>query len=194
MPNWCLTKILITHNNENELKVFDKLLDQWTSRDYMKNGFGHNWLGNIVLGSGIGTVDTNSETDFRCRGTIDYKDLYKDELTIETSTAWSPMLRMWVELVNKFIPNADITYTAEEPGCGIHYTNDPDLEGKYILDSWDDDIESDYEIEEITLIKMLQRIIGTNETNIDELIKISRDDDYEFSINRWTYEDIEDFI
>ena len=43
MPNWCTTKLIINHSDKNELKVFDKLLDQWTSRDYMENGFGHNW-------------------------------------------------------------------------------------------------------------------------------------------------------
>ena len=113
MPNWCMTKLIITHNDESKLKVFDKLLDQWTSRNYRGNGFGRNWLGNIVLGSGIGTVDTNPKTDFRCRGTMDYKELHRDELTIDVSTAWSPMLRMWIKLVNKFIPDADVTYIAE---------------------------------------------------------------------------------
>lgn len=193
MPNWCFTKIVITHDDTNELKVFDKLLDQWTSRNYKTNGFGHNWLGNIVLGSGIGTVDTNPETDFECRGTIDHKEIYMDELIIDTSTAWKPMLRMWVELVNKFIPDANITYTAEESSDDLYYTNDPDLEGKYVIDSWDERVESDYEAEESNVIKTLQELLETTESDVDKLIQMSFDKENYVGIHKWEYKNIESF-
>jgi hypothetical protein len=189
MPNWCLTNITI-NGNENDLKVFDKLLDQWTSRNYIKNGFGHSWLGNIVLGSGIGTVDTNPETDIRCRGSITQKQLCDDMLDIQMETAWVPMLDMWVKLVEKFIPEADITYTAEEHGCGIFCTNDPDLVDKYVVDSWDDDIESDWEMEEKTLIEILQKLMNTNETDIYKLSSLLYEGEYDISINKWEYKEV----
>ena len=193
MPNWCSTKIIISHESENKLIAFNKLLDKWTSKDYMPNGFGHSWLGNIVLGSEIGTVDEDPNTDIRCRGWISYKDLYANELTIDTETAWAPMLHMWIRLVDKYLPDATIIYNAEEPGCGIYDTNDEDLIGKYILDSWDDNVESDYEMEEETLIRELQRIIGTTETDINKLIKMTEDDDYDFSIHKWEYKNINEW-
>ena len=189
MPNWCYTNITI-NGNENDLKVFNKLLDQWTSRDYMKNGFGHNWLGNIVLGSGIGTVDINPETDIRCRGVITQKQLCDDMLDIQTETAWGPMLDMWVKLVEKFIPDADITYAAEEGGCGIFCTNDPDLVGKYVVDSWTGNIESDWEMEEKALIEILQKLMNTNETDIDKLNSLLYEREYDISINKWEYKEV----
>ena len=189
MPNWCLTNIVI-NANENDLKVFNKLLDQWTSRNYMKNGFGHEWLGNIVLGSGIGTVDTNPETDIRCRGVITQKQLCDDMLDIQTETAWVPMLDMWVKLVEKFIPEADITYTAEEGGCGIFCTNDPDLVDKYVVDSWTGSIESDWEMEEKTLIEVLQKLMNTNETDIDKLNSLLYEREYDIDINKWEYKEV----
>lgn len=189
MPNWCLTNITI-NGNENDLKVFDKLLDQWTSRNYMENGFGHEWLGNIVLGSGIGTVNTNPETDIRCRGSITQNQLCDDTLDIQTETAWCPMLDMWVKLVEKFIPDADITYTAEEYGFELFYTNNLDLVGKYVLDSWTEDIESEYEMEEKTLIEILQKLMDTNETDIDKLSSLLYEGEYDISINKWEYKEV----
>jgi hypothetical protein len=56
MPNWCSTDVYI-HAKPEELKMLDKKITEWTSKNYCENGFGHKWLGNVCLGSGIMTED-----------------------------------------------------------------------------------------------------------------------------------------
>lgn len=194
MPNWCYTNITISHGNETEIEKLEKLIDEWTSKDYMKNGFGHKWLGNIVLGSGVGTVDSDKATDLRCRGTI--IDYYKsaNELVINTETAWTAMLQMWIKVIEKYLPDAELIYNAEELGCDISYTNDPDLVGKYILDYYgDDDFESDWEASEDTARKMLQELLVTTETDMEKLIQMIYEDDYDISIHQWKYADVNEW-
>lgn len=189
MPNWCCTNMHIYCDDTEKLNNLNSLIDEWTSKDYMDNGFGHHWLGNIVLGSGVGTVDTNKETDLRCRGTLLYKDICGGELIIETETAWSPMMEMWTKIVDKYLPNADLFYTAEEPGCGIFYTNDPDYVDKYVIDSWNENIESNWEASEENVRELLQELLETDETDVKKLIDMFYYSDLEedISINQWEY-------
>ena len=188
MPNWCYTNITISHESEIEIEKIEKLVDEWTSKDYMENGFGLKWLGNIVLGSGVGTVDTGKETDLRCRGSI--VDYYRNgnELVINTETAWTPMLQMWVKIIEKYLPDAELIYNTEECGNDISHTNDPDLVGKYILDYYGDgDFESDWEADEGTVRETLQKMLNTTETNVEKLIEMAYEDDLEISIHQWEY-------
>ena len=191
MPNWCYTNITINHENEIEVEKLEKLIDEWTTKDYMTNGFGHKWLGNVVLGSGVGTVDTDNATDLRCRGTI--IDYYRtgNELVINTETAWSPMLQMWVKVLEKYLPDAELIYSADECGFDINDTNDPALVGKYILDYYgDEDIESDWEASEEVVRLTLQELLDTTETDVKKLIEMVYEGDYDISVRKWEYSDV----
>lgn len=192
MPNWCYTNITIRHENETEVEVLEKFVDKWTSKDHMDNGFGHKWLGNIVLGSGVGTIDTGKETDLRCRGTI--IDYYRsgNELVISTETAWTPMLQIWVKVIDKYLPGGELIYNTDEGGFGINDTNDPELVGKYILDYYgeDESIESDWEVDEDTVRVVLQKLLDTTETDVEKLINIAFENDYDISIRKWEYTDV----
>jgi hypothetical protein len=159
----------------------------------MDNGFGLNWLGNIVGNSGIGTVDENPETDLKCRGNIQYMERTDNQLIIDTETAWVPMLKMWVKLLDKYLPDAELIYSAEESGCCIHNTNDPCLIDKYYIDSWEmEDIESNFEATESEVRKMLQKLLEANESDINKLLKMFRKSEYSenMSINRWDFSDV----
>lgn len=195
MPNWCLTRITINNENQTELERFNELLDRWISKNYKENGFGLEWLGNIVGNSGIGTVDENKDTDLRCRGRLTYSEVVDDgQLIINTETAWCPMLKMWVKLLEKYLPNAELIYEAEECGNGIYSTNDPYMKGLYIIDCWDiDDIDSDWEASEETVIKTLQKLLDTNVTDVDKLLKYLRDSEYDdkISIHKWDFDEID---
>ena len=173
MPNWCVTDITIHHENEKELEIFYEKLDEWLNHAYMENDFG-SWLGNIVGNSGIGTIDTGKETDLRCRGSVIYISEPSDgELTISTETAWVPMIKMWVKLLDKYLPDAELIYTAEEPGCEIYYTNDPSIAGIYMFDIWDDtniDIELSDQYFEKEMIGILQELLGSKETIFERLM------------------------
>lgn len=197
MPNWCSTNIIIYHDDSEKLKHFDKLIDEWTSKENNHgNGFGLSWLGNIVLNSGIGTVDEGKETDLRCRGDITNKDLYEYQLHINTETAWVPMLKMWVKLLEKYLPDAVLTYTAEESGCELFYTNDPDYEDKYFLDIWDlEGVESSWEYSEDDVKEILNQLLNTNETDVNVLIDKVYKSKYfgTLSIHKWSYAEIDDW-
>lgn len=194
MPNWCWTRITINHESEIELEKFDKLLDEWTNKDYMDNGFGYNWLGNIVLGSGVGTINTNKETDLRCRGTITEHWIENGTLHIDTETAWSPMLQMWVKILDKYLPDAEWVYEAEECGNGVQCTNDPDLMGKYVIDYYGDkDIESDWEASKEVVRLTLQELLDTTEIDVEKLIEMVYEDDYDISVRKWEWAEVNEF-
>lgn len=197
MPNWCSTRIRV-YDHEKRLEDFGNMLELWTSTNAMENGFDTKWLGNIVLNSGIGTVDTGKSTDLRCRGTLCGWELSEGCMDIETETAWSPMLKMWKKLFEEYIPEADWVYEADECGMAMYYTNDPAIVGKYVVDIWDDEVcdyETDWEMEEEDVVKMLKDLLHTNISNIRMLLK--RFDESELSdhmgIHEWEWADVDEW-
>lgn len=155
-----------------KLIELNKLIDEWTSSNAMENGFGHKWLGNIVLNSKIGTVDTDKSTDLRCRGSLIDNEVVDDILYITTETAWEPMLKMWRKIVDKYIPEAEIIYTTEEPGMCLYATNDPNLEGLYYIDVWDvDGMESEYAAGEEDVVEVLREYLKSDKSDFDELLE-----------------------
>jgi hypothetical protein len=190
MPNWCSTNIIITHEDKNKTKeLFDKI-QEWTSRNYEDNGFGENWLGNIVIGSEI------NKDNLSYRGVITSCELVNGQINIWEDTAWCPMLRMWQRVTDKHLPGADITFSAEEPGCGIYETNDYDYDGKYIIDIWKDQPddmswESQWEASEELVIEFCQEALKTKETDITKLLERAKELDW-VAINRWEHCEIED--
>ena len=194
MPNWCYTNIHFVNEDKKEIKKLYKLIGDWTSKDAMESGFGLTWLGNVVLNSGIGTINTNPDTDISCRGSISDYSITEEQLVVVTETAWSPMLEMWVKIVDKHSPETEIYYTAEELGCEILCTNDPDVDGKYYLDSWDEEYECYDCIDEESLIPILQSYLDTDESEINSLIDLLDDlDDSELSVHQWEYVNINEW-
>lgn len=187
MPNWCSTRIIIKCNDEEKMKNFEEKLRELISHNYMENGFGLTWLGNLVGNSGIGTVDENKETDLRCRGSITYMEKFGEELFIDTETAWAPMLKVFVKLLEKYLPEAELIYEAEEPGCGVYYTNDPDLVGKYSLGAYGcDDVNSAIDYNEEEVVNELKKIVKTESDNLDEVLKALWKS--EFATDVWFYQ------
>lgn len=150
MSNWCITNITIeTPNAENLVENIKK----WTTKDFYKNDFGNKWLGNVIAGSNIAEYDgenfyTSEGKKIGCKGWIDYffigghsffigKDV-TNEVHISTETAWGPYLQMWLKIIDKYYPEAKLTYHAEETNMGVYLTNDDKYVGKYILEIVDD--------------------------------------------------------
>lgn len=101
------------------------------------------------------------------------------------------MLLMWKKIVDKYLPDATIYYTAEEDNCGFFVTNDPYYVGKYVIDAYDiDDIESDWEASEEEAIKTLQKVLETDETDITILLEAFEESDVSdrMSIHQWEYD------
>lgn len=209
MPNWCYTNITICHNDKNKLKDFFNKVEEWRKKPYKTNDFDTyslGWLGNIVGNSGLAEwkVKENGREDFvpsiSCRGSLQTFELHDDSINIDTETAWGPMLEMWRLLCDKYLPGADIYYTAEESGNGLYQTNDPDVADTYYIDIWEtpeefEDEESMYEAEESDAIEFLQRVLHTEETDINKLIDMADSiDDPWFSIHKWELMDIDAVI
>ena len=203
MPNWCYTNITICHNDKEKLKAFFDKVEEWRKKPYKTNDFDTytmGWLGNIVGNSGLAEwkVKDNGREDFvpsiSCRGSLQTFELHDNCINLSTETAWSPMLEMWKLLCDKYLPNAEIYYTADEGGNEIYQTNDPDMIGKYYIDivddvpeEFDDIAESEYEATEEMVVKLLQRILHSDETNIKKLLDLhyKSDTDDWVHIHEW---------
>jgi hypothetical protein len=209
MPNWCYTNINICHNDKEKLNAFFDKVEEWSDKQYKTNDFDNGtlgWLGNIVGNSGLAEwkVKENGREDFvpsiSCRGSLQTFELHDNSINIDTETAWGPMLEMWRLLCDKYLQGADIYYTAEESGNGLYQTNDPDVAGTYYIDIWEppeefEDEESIYEAEEDDVIDFLQRVLKTEEKNIDALLIMAESiDDPWFSIHKWELVDIDEVI
>ena len=128
MPNWCNTSMTIEGPKAEIENIHQKIME-WTSRNYVENDFGKNWLGNIVVGAGF------SYKLLACRGLISFMD---EEITarqdepgiyyfqVQYESAWTDINGTWETILEKFAPNCDIYYVAEELGCEYFVTNDRD--------------------------------------------------------------------
>lgn len=194
MPNWCSTTYQI-QGNVNEISCLKANLRQATSKSDIENSWGNMWLGNLLTYCGV-TEDEIMNGDYSCRGEITDMDITdNDVITIDTDTAWAPMhdaIRMMVE---RFAPNANVYYTAIEPGCEIYYRNYEDPDEEFIFDVWEhselpDDLwDIDYTfMSENQLRETLIPIVGDGTT--EELIERIEEEygDY-LAIHRFDYEE-----
>jgi len=202
MPNWCYTSIQIYHNDKDKLKDFFDKVEEWRKKPYLPNDYDKyslGWLGNIVGNSGLAKWGKRKDgiegfiPNICCRGSLQSFELFDSNININTETAWGPMLEMWKLLCERYLPEADIYYTAEESGNELYQTNDPDVIGKYYIDIVDtqpdefEDVEGEYEASLEETVKLLQRIHKTKETDIDKLIKKHEmsDESEWLSIHEW---------
>lgn len=192
MPNWCNTQIEIKNENIGELQTFADKLEDWTSCNYIDNGFGLNWLGNVVGNAGI-------YEDVNCRGVVEYFYITDDSLIIDTETAWQPMLKMWELLLAKYLPEAILYFEAEECGFGLYATNKEDLEGQYLIGWVDEDVPEleafsaivESGCREVTtdfLIGALQNLLKSEEKDIKKLLEELNASDYSVSMSIYQWE------
>lgn len=211
MPNWCSTNITINCKDSEDAKDFFDKVTEWTSKNFCDNGFGHDWLGNVLGNAGLATMkDGIFESKYRCRGSVVYLDVCNEQVIIDTETAWTPMLQMWKAICDKYLDWYELIYTAEECGMGLYFTNDPCVNGTYIVDLFDEDSEkverfhqiiggndsTYYDISERSVVEMLQRYFRTEETDIDKLMHIFNESELSECINIHNFEwcDIEDLM
>ena len=192
MPNWCFTQ-MIFHGEKEEIKDFHRKIEEWTSKNYQENGFGVNWLGNVVHGAGLGNQIDATPSVLRCRGDITYLgdiDTFGDDseeaaFNLDTETAWCPMTSMWSEVIKvQNYKTIGFSYCAEEPGCEIYEIYDPygDFTDRYYIDVFvEGDDLNNKELEQILecreyvdddeLREALQAFLNTDEQNLKTLIQ-----------------------
>lgn len=209
MPNWCYTEYTIKCNDENETEKLFKLLEEWSSKPCIENGFGNNWLGNIVERSKIAKWDKikkEFKPHFDCRGSICDLNIVEDEIFFMTETAWGPYHDMWISICDKYLPSGyEILFISEESGMAYYGTNNPYWAGKFNVENcfdYDDDFTDDEisildNIEYNTLTedeikKLLKSLLKSSNDNVDELL--SELDDSKFNntlyIHKWELDKI----
>lgn len=195
MPNWCFTSMRF-HGNKTEIEDFHKKLEEFTSTNYMENGFGTMWLGNILCGAGLADRIDNSNEDLRiiCRGQIIYIDDIDYEFeedvcfNVQYESAWAWIGKMWFELIKTFgYESVGFSFISEEPGNELYQKYDPygDFENeKWYVDCYfeGDDFYNEklskfednrYYHSDEALIKSLQNLLETEETDLEILLEKS---------------------
>ena len=212
MPNRCYT-VLVFHGNDKEITDFRYKLEEYTSKNYMENGFGPTWLGNVLCGAGLGDHIDSKVDCIRCRGAVEWIDDIESNgdddsmLRVAMTSAWSPAISMWTRVISALKYETIIfTFCAEEPGCELYAKYDPlgDFDDKYYVDTLlcgEDGNNKDlcriqdtrYYASDEHLIEDLQRLLESTEVNIKNLIAKAHmstfaDEDSYISIH--TYEDV----
>ena len=186
MPNWCFNNITIKTKDEKTAEALFKNIEEWTSKEFVPSDFGKMWLGNILGNSGIDKDPGHS--DVHCRGRICDYDIQGDTVTLQTESAWDPAISMWFLLIDEMYPGSEVTYTAEESSCDIYWTNDKEVDGTYIIDSSNDELESEWEVSKENTVKILQKFLSTDESDIEKLIDLAEEED----VNVHKYEFVND--
>lgn len=188
MPNWCNTTIKF-HGNKKEIEDFHNKLDSFTKQNYMENGFGYCWLGNILCGVGLGErIGAKDDTAIRCRGCVSY--LGEVECTdndytfiLDMESAWTPAIKMWTETIKALkYGSIEFSYVAAEFNLGLYAIYDPfdDWPDRYCINGFiagEDENNTDlvnlqsggpYTTQE-QIVKALQRFLKTEETDYKKL-------------------------
>lgn len=205
MANWCYTEFTFV-GKENEIKDFCDKIKSFTSKERLPNGFGNDWLGNIVDGFGFNwnRIDCGGQA---LSVTEVEKYLSEAKFSVNVMTAWRPMTKMWDKVIEKYYPSIRYVFLAEEPGNEIFINTDK--EGAFYLDKFymDLDLPDKYEYEstyyctsEKGVVETLNSIFGYSYDNYEQCIKAVeeeldkeeyRDKEYYVSVHKFadTYED-----
>lgn len=178
MPNWCSTSFTIQDEKE-KLDVFEEEFKKALSANPLNTDFGKDWLGYLLLHIGY-DKETVCYGDIVCRGDVGFFDRLSDTtFFISTESAWTPPAECIAKFARHFSDTVEVFYVAEEPGCGLFWTNDPDYEGKCYVDCYieDEKFAPDwlkalntgycYECDADYIVKVLSPVFG--EGTVEEL-------------------------
>lgn len=179
MANRCITDLLIIGERtkvEIMFNDFQKVLQ--TDRSYETDHTTYKpdaeWLGYVVsdmLGQ------DNEKTSIHCRGSIEY---ISDEImpctesddmakfTLTTDTAWSDARELFYLLSEKY--DVEVFFYADEPGMGIHQTNDADgrfFPTRYVLE--DESSDTSYCDDFDELAEEIKAITGEKPKTFEEI-------------------------
>jgi hypothetical protein len=191
MSNWCYTNYKVT-GDEAELKDLYNKMDSLDNMEdsLIKNGFGKNWLGNLI------TLLGGDWKKIRCRGSITWLELEDGVLRFDTETAWVDM-RETIDFLQEKYPSLIFSYIAEEPGCEYYVVHDSigDMfPERYCVDCKDGDSLYYCEGEEEQLLDDISKLIGEKVSSIkDAYSKVAlynHDKDWENMIEFRIYREV----
>lgn len=191
LANLCETAIRIEAGKENIYKLYGKI-SKWVNES-------GNGLSEIVKQSGI-----SGKGEVYCVGEMENISLLdsfntKESASIEiyTITKWTPCLRMWVSICEKYLSeDYQLFFKAFEPGCRICCTNDTETaETMFVIDAFNIGTQFDKYETEVTedfLVGYLQKLLCTDEKSFIRLLKLLDDSDFSdrVIITPWEYSDL----
>lgn len=132
MPNWCNTS-LVFEGDKQEIKTLYQTMKRLERRKtpLVENDFGSNWLGCLVEALGGQWKETY------CRGTWFSLKCHRNNLRMETETAWDPCIETY-DFICKVFPSLTYYYRSEEPMMAEYLTNDND--GRYFKERYIADV------------------------------------------------------
>ena len=132
MPNWCWTNYVF-HGPKEQVDIFKNTLFKAIEKHPIENGFGDNWLGNVLSVIGIDEdtiMSCGNRDEYYCRGSFDVVDevIYcsdpndinstlLSDLYVDTETAWDPMPNVWDRVIEKYgLDQVGYSFRSEEEG------------------------------------------------------------------------------
>ena len=204
MPNCCTTDVIISHPDAEKIKMLFDKITEWTSKDFIPGGFGfgHGWLGNVVGFSGIDVFKNGEFEHTSCRGCIgDFEIEDDNEIRIHQDDAWTPHVGLWKKVIDKYLPDAKIDFTADEPGNNLYVTTDDYLIGLFRIDIWGESEYKNYDTcdDSVTeVVELLQKLLHTEENDVEILLEMYENNGggatYDIFINEWQKGNICDYM
>lgn len=100
-----------------------------------------------------------------------------NEIGVMTDSKWTPYPNAWEDIAKTFDENVIVYYEAEEPGCEIYASNDPDYVGHFIIDVCDDsDLPECVSLalgphSRAETISALQKLLETDDDDMSALLR-----------------------
>ena len=197
MSNYCATYITI-NGDEKQVRTLYQFME-WAYEKASKT------KRISEIGDLLGVVDIRNgsvykrETDQYISSRSSVEQLNYDganELGISVGDAWCPQLGIYKLLQEKFAPDCELIFIAEEPGCDVYVTNDPEYIDKWIVELLDDNPEYDslWYVSEDEARKFLQKILNTNEDDMGKLTTLAfKSNEHELRVHCFSEEDVETF-
>lgn len=194
MANICTNQYKFIFGDEEKAKKFFDFIGDGSS----------DCSGNSVYNLGIAAKIENAEHR-DIREWIDDKDISDSSVRVNTQSKWTPCPKAWRDIARTFDESVEVFYEAEEPGCEIFDSNDPEFVGKYVFDFWGGDDElviccEDSEIDsgvysESEMVEILQKILGSMSTDLDLLVEMADKRGLSdcLSVHRIEYRSIDDW-
>lgn len=186
MANICTNQYKFVFGDEEKAKRFFDFIDGETTSVY-----------NLGV---LAKIDRAEKRDVR--EWIDDKSFFRREVRVYTESKWTPCPNAWRDIARVFDEDVEVFYEAEEPGCEIYDSNDPEFVGKYVYDFWDlpEGFDAFYcgdsgVVDEKQMVKILQKTLKSRSADIKLLLKLSdiRGLSDSISVHRIEYLSIDDW-
>jgi len=204
MANYCSTVITIKHEDTLLIENLYSLILEWMKEELNRSDDYDRWVGRIAISSGIDTSDINMD------GSITYMEIHGNQIDIGITSKGAPVLLLFQRVLDEYLDDAKLIYLCDMCDDELFTTNNPDVVGTYHVEIYDDLYEeldmddeealeleemADWSVSEETLIKILQRILGTRKKKLDSLLEMLEDSDFcdYVEINEWEYQAPEDW-